>query len=183
MKKAAILCFAAVLGCAAIAPARAQMVGPLAGILVNFPAGGDAMTANIEAALQDPALTPSQFAALSQETVALARNANPDQKASIARAMFDVLRYFEASGCGASGNGLRGIGAADCAKAGLFRDALRNLDPTTRAIFAALQAAQYAQNGHGERSHSRNETVFYPGGLGGFAGGGANAALNLVSPH
>lgn len=169
MKKIGVLFLAAAMAFAAAPPAMAQQGGGLAGLLTSNPGGGDGLTAAIQTMLTN-APDARQAGADAAAIVALARKANPEQKAAIARGLLLALLDLD--------NVSRD-------KAGAVRLALGGLDPTTHAIFAALQAQMFAQNGQGQ-GYGRGDTPFYPGGGGGFAGGfagGGSATGGVISPH
>lgn len=165
MRKAGILFLAAALALSPASVALARPATRTAALLVTFPAGGDEMcaavrdllvrAANAEAAARDAATI-----------VALAKDANPEQKAAIACGLIGALRDLDKS---------------DRDRARAVRAALRDLDPVTRAIMAALQSQIYA----GQEWLGRGDMPFYPGAIGGFASGGGATwpGAGSVSPN
>lgn len=165
MRKAGILFLAAALALSPASLAFAQPAPGAAGLLVAFPAGGDAMCAAVQNLL---AAAPNADAAARDAAtiVALAKDANPEQKAAIACGLIRALRDLDKS---------------DRDRARAVRAALRDLDPVTRAIMAALQSQIYA----GQDSLGRGDMPFYPGAGGGFASGSGATwpGIGSVSPH
>ena len=134
-------------------PAPASAIPPsLLALLQGNPSGGPTLAGAVtKFLLNDPSAAPL--------VVALAKQANPDQKAAIAQGYLRALARLKNED-------------GQCAQA--LRAALNFADPSFSAIIAALEGQNYAESGgHGA-------TFFSPGG-GGFAGGGTG--FSPVAPN
>jgi hypothetical protein len=171
MKKPAILFLAVAIfasATSAYAERRSRPAEPpnpqIVAILNQNPNGGVGLTTALDAFFSEE--TREDHARRNAAAlVALAKNANPDQKAAIARALVDVLARIDVS----KPDVARGI-----------RAGLAGLDPVTFAIFNALQTQYYAESRGGRGGHDGGHS--HPGG-GGFAGGGGGGSGHPVSPH
>ncbi len=133
----------------------------LANLLQENPEGGEGLSAAIVRIL---AADPSTAAAI----VALAKTANPDQKAAIALGILRVLH-----GAQTSPEAVR-----------IIRAALQSGDPVFRAILAALESQIYAQGGQASEGRSGSAALGGVGG-GGFGSGspGSRPTPTPVSPN
>jgi len=140
-------------------PANSCVASPSASmsdLLRANPNGGEALSAAIANAVKTDASAAAS-------AVALAKTANPEQKAAIAIGL------------------VRAEQGADAEKARVIKAALGCSDPVLSAMVSSLQNQNYAESGGG--ANNSGSTFFSPGGGGFGPAGGLGAGGTGVSPN